>query len=133
MAHGALAVVEDWHEALNDGSVERVRGLSADYVRVLGPRGGGMIAAKELGDWMIRSGFSATPERWFCGTDGTVVVEQSARWSDRDDAVEAGRSTVATAFQVKRQRVVAVRRHAELTNALEDAGLSLSDEVTARS
>ena len=100
MAHGALAVVEDWHAALNDGSVERVRGLSADYVRVLGPRGSGMIAAEELGDWMIHSGFSATPERWFCGADGTVVVEQSARWSHRDTGVEAGRSTVATAFQV---------------------------------
>lgn len=134
MTVGPLAIVEAWHSAVNGGSADRVRALCADQVLVLGPRGSGMIASAEFGDWMARSGFSAAPKRWFCGADGTVVVEQSARW---DDAAATGsvlgRSTVATHFKVDDQLVVAVRRHAELAPALVDAGLSVADEVFGRS
>jgi limonene-1,2-epoxide hydrolase len=133
MTNGALAVVEDWHDAVNGASVDRVRALSADQVHVLGSRGSGVIASGDLGDWMIRSGFSATPERWVCGADGTVVVERSARWEDRRTGSEIGRSKVATHFKVEDRLVVTVRRHADLRHALEDAGLSLSNEVTERS
>jgi hypothetical protein len=133
MHRGALEVVETWHDAVNEGSARRVRASSAENVQVLGPRGSGTIASQELGDWMIRSGFSATPERWFCGGDGKVVVEQSALWTDRATGAELDRRTVATHFRVEHQLVVTARRHAKLIDALEDAGLSLADEVTRRS
>ncbi len=131
MASGALAIVEAWQEAVNAGCADRVRALSADQVLVLGPHGTGAIASEDLGEWMIRSGFSATPKRWFCGADGTVVVEQAARWMNPTGA-EVSRSTVATHFKVEDERVVAIRRHAELPQALEDASLSLSDELEPR-
>jgi hypothetical protein len=125
MTRGALAIVDGWHAALNAGSADRVRALCDNQVEVLGPRGSGVIASSDLVDWMFRSGFSATPERWFCGADGAVVVEQSAQWKD-------ARLTVATHFKVEQQSIVSIRRHADLTGALEDAGLSTSDEVTGR-
>jgi hypothetical protein len=132
MSHGALAVVEAWHAAVNDGSPGRVEALSAAQVQVLGPRGSGTVASEDLGAWMTRSGFSAVPKRWFCGADGTVVVEQAARWEDPTTGSVTGQSTLATHFKVERQLVVTARRHVDLMAALDDGGLSLADEVTRR-
>ena len=54
MTRGALAIVERWQNAVNDGCLERVRACSADRVHVTGPRGTGTIESSELGSWMIR-------------------------------------------------------------------------------
>ena len=82
MSTGPLAVVEAWMDAVNAREPTRVRELSTDQIEVLGPRGAGLMPSGELAAWMTRSGFSATPRRWFCGGQGSVVVEQSARWED---------------------------------------------------
>lgn len=99
---GALATVRAWQEAVNRGSVARVRELSADRIEVLGPRGAGLMDSGGFGVWMIRSGFSATPRRWFCGGDGTVVVEQAARWEDRATGAEQSRAVVGSLVEVSR-------------------------------
>jgi hypothetical protein len=81
---------------------------------------------------MIRSGFSASPLRWFCGGDGTVVVEQLARWEDAATGTEQGRSMVGVHFRVVDGVVAAVGRHDDLGSALAAAGLGASDQVLSR-
>ncbi len=123
--------MEAWQEAVNVGAATRVRELSAEQIAVLGPRGGGLMPSDELAAWMGRSGFSAAPLRWFCGGDGTVVVEQAARWESRDPGVEHSAVVVASHFRVDGERVGYVGRHEDLTVALDTAGLTVSDEVIA--
>ena len=130
MRTGALAIVGAWQEAVNGGSAARVRELSADQIEVLGPRGAGLMDSDELGAWMIRSGFSATPLRWFCGGDGNVVVEQAARWEDRATGVEQSHAVVGSHFGVADGVVARIGRHDGLAATLAAAGLATSDEVT---
>lgn len=132
MSLGALRIVEAWQEAVNAGASTRVRELSADQIEVLGPRGAARISSDELSAWMTRSGFSATPLRWFCGGDGTVVVEQDARWEDTTTGAEQSTAVVATDFRVGDGLVERVGRHDNLTAALDAAGLAPSQEVRAR-
>lgn len=81
---------------------------------------------------MSRS-FSATPPRWFCGQDGTVVVEQAARWRDTTTGTDQGNAIVASLFRVEDGRVARVGPHYDLDSALSAAGLCSGDEVTGRS
>lgn len=132
MSTGSLAVVEAWTQAVNARDAARVRELSADQIEVLGPRGAGPIASEDLATWMTRSGFSATPLRWYCGRDGTVVVEQAARWEDSMTGAEQGTAVVASDFRVGGGLVTRVGRHDDLLAALDAAGLAPWDEVVAR-
>lgn len=129
---GALGTVEAWQEAVNAGASSRVRELSADQIEVLGPRGAARISGDELSAWMTRSGFSATPLRWFCGGNGTVVVEQAARWEDNTTGAERSTAVSATDFRVDHGLVARVGRHDNLTAALDAADLASSQEVKAR-
>lgn len=104
MSTGSLAVVEAWTEAVNAREATRVRELSADQIEVLGPPGAGPMPSKDLAAWMTRSGFSATPLRWYCGEDGTVVVEQAARWEDSMTGAERSTAGLATSDEVAARR-----------------------------
>jgi hypothetical protein len=133
MTAGALGIVKAWQLAVNGASVGDAVALTAEHVAVTGPRGEGLIPGDELGAWMVRSGFTATPLRWFCGGNGTVVVEQDARWVDRETGQERGRAVVASCFKVDDGVVSRVVRHDEgLQAALDSAGLSSADEVLDR-
>lgn len=133
MTTGALGIVEAWQLAVNGGAVADAAALTANEVEVLGPRGDGRMPGRDLGAWMVRSGFSATPLRWYCGGNGTVVVEQDARWVDAQTGQESGSAVVATHFRVKDGVVSRIARHDEgLEVALESAGLSSGDEVLRR-
>jgi hypothetical protein len=129
---GALAVVEAWQRAVNDGAVGDVETLSADTLVIAAPRGGGLIGASELGGWMARSGFSATPLRWFCGADDTLGIEQAARCLDKESGQETGSATIRTVFGVSGGRVGSLARDGNLELALEAAGLCRSDQVRSR-
>ena len=133
MTTGGLGVVRAWQLAVNGASVADAVALTARQVEVLGPRGEGLMLKQELGDWMVRSGFTATPLRWFCGGDGTVVVEQDVRWVDRETGQERGRAVVASHFEVDDGVVSRIARHDKgLQAALDSAGLSSADEVLDR-
>jgi len=71
--------------------------------------------------WLARSGSSAEVLRWFCGTQGTVVIEQR------------GARIIASAFTVRDGRVVRCQRFAALPDALAAAALTDDDEVIHRS
>jgi hypothetical protein len=132
MSTGALAVVAEWLDAADRRDGPRLELLSAADVEVAGPRGT-VRGARVLSQWVNRAGFSSAPLRWFCGGDGTVVVEQDARWVDVASGVEQGRAVVASQFAVQGARVVRYQRHDALEQALAAAGLTVRDEVLARS
>ncbi len=67
--------------------------------------------------WLARSGSSAEVLRWFCGAQGTVVIEQ------RVDRIPA------SAFTVRDGRVVRIQRFEALPEALAAAALTDDDEV----
>ena len=50
---------------------------------------------------MDRAGFCAESLRWFCGADGSVVVEQAARWIDHATGADRGQAQVASYFRVE--------------------------------
>jgi len=133
MTTGALGIVEAWQLAVNRASATDAVALMTEQVEVLGPRGEGLMPRHELGAWMVRSGFTATPLRWFCDGNGTVVVEQDARWVDRETGQERGRAVVASRFTVDDEVVSRVVRHDEgLQAALASAGLGSAHEVLYR-
>lgn len=130
MSHGSLAVVEEWLAAVNAADSTRLQRVTAERVEVVGPRGAGPIERRELTDWLARSGFAAMSLRWFCGSDGTVVVEQDARWVDPLTAASRGRARIASRFRVDGGSVARYARHDDgLAPALAAAGLTDADEV----
>ena len=131
MSLGSLGVVQEWLSAVNRGDSRRVQELSAEDVEVVGPRGSAR-GRQVLAEWLARAGFSAVALRWFCGPDGTVVVEQAARWSDVDSDTELGRARVASQFTVTAGIVAYYQRHESLDLALAAAGLDTTAEVTHR-
>lgn len=129
MSLGSLAVVEEWLDAVNRRDARRVESLSAPDVEVVGPRGS-VRGRRVLGEWLARAGFSAEARRWFCGADGSVVVEQDARWVDPGTGSALGSATVASRFLVDGATVACYERHDDLAVALAAAGLGEGDEVT---
>jgi hypothetical protein len=133
MSVGSLAVVEAWLEAVNRGDAGGLERLTHDEVEIAGPRGGGRMDRAVLAEWLARAGFSAQELRWFCGANGSVVVEQDARWVDAASGAERGRARVASRFVVGDGRVASYARHDDgLQTALTAAGLGIEDEVTER-
>lgn len=132
MSVGALAVVESWCDAVNRRDGDRLVHLSDEAVQVVGPRGS-VRGRRVLADWLARAGFSAEPRRWFCGADGTVVVQQDARWVEPDTGRELGTSVVASRFRIQGGVVTSYERHDTLDSALAAAGLdNARDEVLQR-
>ena len=131
MSPGSLGVVEEWLSAVNHGDNQRVEELSAEDVEIAGPRGSAR-GRQVLADWLARAGFSADALRWFCGSDGRVVVEQEARWSDVESGALLGRARVASQFVVSDRTVAYYQRHDSLARALAAAGLDTTAEVTSR-
>ena len=131
MSLGSLAVVEEWLDAVNRGDARRAGQLSADEVEIAGPRGS-MRGRQVLAAWMGRAGFSAESLRWFCGADGSVVVEQAARWIDPASGADRGQARVASCFCVEGGGIARYARYENLEFALTAAGLDESDEVDHR-
>ena len=128
MSFGSLAAVEEWLYAVNRGDARRAGQLSADEVEIAGPRGS-MRGRQVMAAWLGRAGFSARSLRWFCGADGSVVVEQAARWIDPATGADRGQAQVASHFCVEGGCIARYARHESLELALAAAGLDEGDEV----
>jgi ketosteroid isomerase-like protein len=113
-----------WHEALNEGDVERLVELSHPDVEVGGPRGAGH-GAQILREWVDRANIHLEPERIFHEQD-TVVVEQVAEWISTESS---SRQTVASVFLVHDGLVTSVVRLPGLAEALRAADLDESQEI----
>jgi ketosteroid isomerase-like protein len=118
-----IQTVIAWHDALNDGDVERLVALSHPDVEVGGPRGSAH-GAQILREWVDRANIRLEPGRAF-GDAGTVVVEQGAEWKS---AEPGGVQTVASVFVVSDGIVTSVVRYPDLTSALRAANLDASHE-----
>ncbi|MFI6294984.1 hypothetical protein ACIBEJ_25570 [Nonomuraea sp. NPDC050790] len=112
------AAVGRWHEVVNDGDPDRVRGVVADPVVVNGPKGSGPITPGDFAEWIVRSGIELRPRSWHPVSERVVVVEQDARWPQ-----DAEWSRVATVFRASGDRVSAALRFPGLRAALEFARL----------
>ena len=85
----ALAVVEQWLDAVERRDAGRLEALTADDVEVAGPLGT-TRRRDVLLPWLARAGFSARTLRCWSGAGGAVVVEQAATWSDRTTGAAQG-------------------------------------------
>ena len=116
MSRPEIAVVADWHRALNAGEVDRLALLSSEDIEVGGPRGVGQGVAL-LRDWVARSGITLEPGCCYQRAR-TVVVEQQARWRLSEDGALGEPQTVASVFLVQNGRVASVVRFPDLASAL---------------
>ncbi len=120
-------VIQAWHEALNEGDVDRLVGLSHPDVEVGGSRGSGR-GVRLLREWVERANIRLEPQHLFWSGD-TVVVEQSGQWRSVAAGEVIGSQTVTTVFGVSGGQVASVRRYDDLSEALNTAGLDHSDEI----
>jgi ketosteroid isomerase-like protein len=118
-----IQTIAAWHDALNDGDVERLVALSHPDIEVGGPRGSAH-GAQILREWVDRANIRLEPGRTF-GEADTVVVEQGAEWQL---AEQDGVQTVASVFVVGDGLVTSVVRYPDLASALRAANLDLSHE-----
>lgn len=130
MPPAPLAVVESWQVAVNARDLEQLAALTAHDVEIIGPRGGGR-GHDVLRLWLTRAGFTAVPLRWFCGSDGVVVVEQAGRWM-QSEAMGASERIIASKFTVRGGRVTRFERFDDLEDALAAAALTDDDEIIHR-
>ncbi len=126
-----LDVVEDFHAAVNEADARGLEALAADDIVLAGPHNEGKGRAL-LKPWLVQNGLSWRPLRWFYGGDGTVVVEQLARWYPRDrriDPSDVDEERLASAFFVSDGQVIRCERFVDLSSALSATGLTLRHEV----
>jgi ketosteroid isomerase-like protein len=122
-----VQIVKAWHEALNDGDVDRLVTLSCPDIEVGGPRGSGH-GVQLLREWVDRAGIYLEPQRIFHRAD-TVVVEQKAQWRSADTGQVTGSQIVGSVFVVRNGRIVRVMRYPDLANALHAGNLYESHET----
>ncbi len=122
-----VRVVEAWQEALNEGAVDRLVGLSHPDVEVGGPRGVGR-GRQLLREWVDRANVRLEPRHLFC-RGGTVVVEQAGQWRSAESGEVIGSQTVASVFAVSDGLVTSLMRYDDLSEALKTAGFDETDEI----
>lgn len=123
----AVAVVEAWQEAANEGDIERLLGLSDPEIALVGPRGTAH-GHGVLREWMERAGLRLTTRRLFARGE-VVVAEQRGVWRSAESGEVVGEAGVASCFRVVGGVVARVARFDRLEVALEDGGIGVGDEV----
>ena len=121
--------VQAWHTALNTNQVDTFVALTHPQVEIGGPRGTAR-GSQTLREWFGRANLRLLPQRWY-GNDNQIVVEQLGEGRTPETGEVIGRQRVATLFQVGDDGLITrIVRHDALAAALEDACLSLEDQVT---
>jgi ketosteroid isomerase-like protein len=118
-----IQTVIAWHDALNNGDVERLVALCHPDVEVGGPRGSAH-GTQILREWVDRANIRLEAGRTF-GEADTVIVEQGAEWRS---AEPGGAQMVASVFVVSDGLVTSVLRYPDLTSALRAANLDALHE-----
>jgi hypothetical protein len=121
-----VEVVRIWHDALNEGNIERLMERVAPDVEVAGPRGSAR-GADQVRDWMVRAGIRMVPTDWFARGD-QVVVQEEAAWTMPDGTLSEP-MLLAAAFQVTNGRVSRIARYSDVGAALNATGLQPSDSL----
>jgi hypothetical protein len=123
----AIAIVQAFHDHLNNREVASLLDLAADDLRVGGPRGSGE-GKYLLEEWVGRASITLAPQRWFRHND-TVVVEQLATWRDPATGAETGSQTVATVFDVREGYISGIYRYGFVGEAVHSVNMDESHEI----
>lgn len=125
-----LELVEDFHAAVNGADARSLEKLAADDIVLAGPSNEGTGRAL-LKPWLVQSGLSFRPLRWFYGGDRTVVVEQLVHRPERGPRNRKvwTEERLASAFIVNDGRITRCERFTDLPSALSATGLTLRHEV----
>lgn len=123
-----LPVVQAWLAAADGQDVERLLELSAPDIELVGPRGGGH-GHQLLCEWLKRADAHFVTKRTFA-RDQTVVVAQHGVWRSPETGEVIGAADVASTFCMHDGLVTHYARHDRLDEALEQAGIDSSDEVS---
>ncbi|MEO8972244.1 MAG: nuclear transport factor 2 family protein [Ktedonobacteraceae bacterium] len=123
-----FALVQAWQDAANSQNVDRLIELSAPTIEIVGPRGSG-YGHQLLRDWLSRAGLHLTTQRAFVH-DNVVAVAQHGVWHSVETGAVTGERDLASRFQVDGQYIVQFARHDSLADALSEAGLHDSDEIS---
>jgi hypothetical protein len=116
-----VKVVGRWHLAINTGDAPGLTAVCHPKLVV-----GSSQGITVLRHWLTHTSFRAKPIRWFCGGDGTAVVEQQARWRYREGELSG---VVASAFVVRAGLIQKFDHFDELATALTMYGLRDVHEV----
>lgn len=127
MTGSEIRTVEVWHEALNDGDVDRLMALCYPNVEMGGPQGTSR-GLQTLREWVERANIRLVPRRVFHRAE-TVVVEQEATWHSAETGRAIGSQTVASVFVVRYDRISSISRYDDLADALNAANLDGSHEA----
>lgn len=123
----SFALVQQWQEAANQQSGDRLVELSAPDIEVVGPRGSGH-GHQLLREWLTRAGLHLTTLRAFA-RENVVVVAQHGVWRSVETGEIISEQDVASRFRIDGQRVGQFARYDTLDVALNEAGLDYSDEI----
>ncbi len=123
-----IAIVQEWHTAINNGDKEKLSSLVDTDVMMGGPRGS-TIGVHALHEWLDQASIRLTPRRYFQWND-VVVVEGFGEWHAPGTEAPAGGQVVATVFIVRDHRIVSIIRYDTLQKAFRASGAGDMDEVS---
>lgn len=124
----AIRIVRAFHDTLNAKDAAGVLALAAADVRIGGPRGAGE-GKHLLEEWVAHASITMEPQRWF-HAEGTVTVEQVARWHDPDTGEETSSQRVATTFGIRDGLIASIARYGDIGEAVTSAGMDETHAVT---
>ena len=108
----AVQVLQDWHDAVNAGDVERAARCCSDDVAVAGPRGVGR-GQDLVRIWLVRSGIRLEQQEDLVESGGRFVVHELARWTTADapPGAPTGATPTWCVFTVSDGRVTSIARY----------------------
>ncbi|MGB7447648.1 MAG: hypothetical protein WA892_00830 [Ornithinimicrobium sp.] len=107
-------VINQWHDSVNAGDLERSANAVGDPVVVLGPKGAGPITSAQFAEWVERSGINLAPRSWHPVSGHLMVVEEDATWPESTRPLR-----IATVFRASGGKITAALRLPDLKSALE--------------
>ena len=122
-----ITLVQEWHQALNTGNLEKLVALVSTDVQMGGPRGT-VKGADEMLAWVARAHMTLTPQRYF-QRKHVVGVEALGQWYDPETNLVKGQQLVVTVFTIEDQRITQIARYDNRREAFEVFGLQDEDEV----
>lgn len=119
-------IVQAWQDAANRQDIEQLLALSDSQIELVGPRGSG-YGHQLLQDWLGRAGLQLETRRSFA-RENSVVLAQHGVWHSVETGAVVGERDIASCFRVIEQQVVQFARYDSLDEALQEAGLTATDE-----
>ena len=121
------ATVQAWQNAANTQDKNCLLELSDPNIEIVGPRGSGH-GHELLEAWLARAGLSLETKRIFAQGDA-VVLAQHGVWRSPETGEVTGEADLASSFRVAAGRVTQFSRFDRLSEALEQAQLTETDEI----